>query len=619
MPTSALLSALPAVAAAAPAVTPHWSALLPPLVAIAMALISRQVLPSLFVAVLLGAALVEGGDPVAAFARTTSKYFVDAVADPDHAAIMIFSLALAGCVGVMSRSGGSQGIVDVMAPRARTPRRAQLATWFMGLIIFFDDYANTLLVGTTMRPLMDRFRISREKLAFVVDATAAPVAGVAAISTWIGFEVGLIQDAFHQAGIAQDAYLTFLQTIPSRFYSIFCLVMVFMICASGRDWGPMLQAELAARRGEGTVDDDEGPKMDPALAADPSKPRHWVMAVVPILFIFLGTGIGLWLDGSANLPEAMRGRSRAMAVAEATLAGDLPGVDAVDEATRSARIEAWVEAREAELEARYQKDLAAAGAKDVISSASTSRVLLFVSFLASILAIALPLGRGVASLSELLAAWEAGAKSLLPAYLILVLAWSLGDACKELGTAQVIAEVFGAHIAPPLLPALTFLAASGIAFATGSSWGTMSILMPLAIPLALKLVGPAAATGGAGAPVLIGTISAILAGSCFGDHCSPISDTTILSSMASGCDHIAHVRTQMPYALAAGGVSVFLGHIPAGYGVPTWVCLLLGAGALAGLIWGVGRIPEEVLAEQEAAPQETEESTSEEPDSGSAG
>lgn len=575
---AALVLASPVLALAAeasPGTSHGWGSILPPLIAVVLALITRQVLPSLFVAVFLGATMAVGGDPVQGFIGTTSKYAVTAIADADHAAIILFSMALAGMVGVMSRSGGSQGIVETIAPYARTPKRAQLATWVMGLIIFFDDYANSLLVGTTMRPLIDRMKISREKLAYIVDSTAAPVAGLAAISTWVGFEVGLIQDAFAELGRDQSAYLIFLETIPLRFYSIFCLGFVVAVCLWGRDFGPMLQAERRARAGhgaDGPVGEvhSENPKLDP----DPDKPKRWQYALMPVLFIFVGTGIGLWLNGSV----ALEGSIQKKVLAELSAGGVVP---------EASRVAAEVAAR-----------LAKTGVNDVLGEASAATVLLCVSFLGSFLAMALPCIGGVLTMREALEAWVEGAKAMVEALMILVLAWSLGHVCKDLGTAGVLAAKLKDVVDPFMMPALTFVASAAISFATGSSWGTMSILMPISIPLAVQLAaGVASAAGAPGseafaaaeAPVLLGTIGAILAGSCFGDHCSPISDTTILSSMASGCDHVEHVRTQMPYALVPGVAAIVLGHIPAAHGVPVWVCLGVGMVCCLGILRIAGR------------------------------
>jgi Na+/H+ antiporter NhaC len=584
---------------------PGLRTVLPPVLAVILALTTRQVLPSLFASVFLGATMLAGGNPLQGFLSSTAHYAVEAIADKDHAAIILFSMALSGMVGIMSRSGGSQGIVEKLSPLASTPVRAQIATWFMGLVIFFDDYANSLLVGNTMRPLTDRMRISREKLAFIVDATAAPVAGLAAISTWVGFEVGLIQDAFQELGRPESAYVIFLQTIPLRFYSIFCLVFVLAVCLSGRDFGPMLAAEVAARKGDQGIGEAIKIEQNPALEAKKDQPHRWQYAVLPVLLIFFGTASGLWLSGLDSLETKFqdqvrvefqtRAREKFLEEASNGPLGMVPPVS-----TKSKKISPETLKREVDL--RLEK----AGINEVLSEASTSRVLIFVSFAGTLLALVLPLLGGVLSLEEGLLAWTEGAKSMIEALMILVLAWSLSHVCKDLGTAKTIADGLRSVLNPMLLPALTFMASAVISFATGSSWGTMSILMPMSIPLAVRLAAPVAIAAGpsggdaflaAEAPILLGTIAAILAGSCFGDHCSPISDTTILSSMASGCNHVEHVRTQMPYALVPGAAAILLGHIPAAYGVPLPLCVALGILSCVAVILLVGQSPDQLATE----------------------
>ncbi|MEO1085263.1 MAG: Na+/H+ antiporter NhaC family protein, partial [Acidobacteriota bacterium] len=227
---------------------PGWLSVVPPIVAILLALVFRDVLIALFLGIFVGALTLHGWNPFAAFARTIDLYIVPALADADHASIIVFTCLLGGMVGLITKSGGTHGIIELLTPYATTRRRGQLATWFMGLLIFFDDYANTLIVGPTMRPITDKLRISREKLAYIVDSTAAPVVCLFPISTWVGFEIGLIGNAFGALGLGVDPYTTFVASIPYRFYPIFALVLVLSIAASGYDFGPMRAAERRARR-----------------------------------------------------------------------------------------------------------------------------------------------------------------------------------------------------------------------------------------------------------------------------------------------------------------------------------------------------------------------------------
>ena len=227
---------------------PGWLSIVPPLLAIGLALIFRDVLVSLFLGIFSGALILTGWHPISAFARSIDSFIAPSLANPDQAKILIFSTLLGGMVGVISKSGGTRGVVERLTSFASTARRGQLATWIMGVAVFFDDYANTLIVGSTMRPITDRLRVSREKLAYIVDSTAAPVASVVPISTWIGFEIGLIGTAFADLGLHFNPYTTFVATIPFRFYPIFALVLGFTIASTGRDFGPMLRAERRAAR-----------------------------------------------------------------------------------------------------------------------------------------------------------------------------------------------------------------------------------------------------------------------------------------------------------------------------------------------------------------------------------
>jgi len=526
---------VPAVAwaqEAAVAPTPDWTSLLPPLVAIALALAVRQVLIALAAGVWLGALFVEGFDPLRATLRSIDRYAVEAAADADHASILIFSLALGGMIGVITRSGGASGIAALVTRRAKTAPRGQLATWFLGLLVFFDDYANSLLVGSSMRPITDRLRISREKLAFLVDATAAPVSSIALVSSWIGVEVGYIGEQLEARSIDLDPYLAFLQTLPYRFYPWLMLFFGLLLVLSRRDFGAMRKAEERARSTGEVVRPGSRPAsdFDSSALADASEPRA-LLAIGPVLAVVGVALFGMYFDGRATV----------LAEGEAL------------------------------------------SLRSIFGSASSYKALLWASVFGGVVAIVLSLATRALSLAKAMDAWIDGMKSMLLACVILVLAWSLGTICKELHTAEYVIQLIGDGLAPGLLPAMVFVIAAAVSFATGTSWGTMAILFPLVVPLADHL-----------APgemhILLGAISSILAGSVWGDHCSPISDTTIMSSMASSCDHVDHVRTQLPYALSVGIAALLFGEIGTGLGLyPAWVGLLLGAAALTALVFVVGR------------------------------
>jgi len=529
-------------AAAGVRVIPGWLSVVPPIVAIGLALVFRDVLVSLFLGVFVGALILFEWRPVAAFARSIDHFVLPAVADPDHAKIIVFTTLLGGMVGVISKSGGTRGIVERLTPYATTSRRGQLATWALGIAIFFDDYANTLIVGSTMRPITDRLKVSREKLAYIVDSTAAPVASIMPISTWIGFEVGLIAAAFAEIGLEANPFEIFVQSIPYRFYPILALVLGFTIAASGRDLGPMLAAERRAARGEvlGAGDQPLGDYQSDVLQPPPGTKMRAVNAVLPIATVVAVTLGGLWVTGAA------------------AVAGD-PGASA---AAGAARV------------------------REVFSAADSFTTLLWASLAGVVVAAALPLVQRLLTVRQTMEAMVEGFKAMLLALVVLTLAWSIGAVCGELHTADYLVGITAGVLAPQWLPVLVFVISAAVAFATGTSWGTMGILIPLVIPIAHGL---AVASGHpAGDPVhsvvLVGTVSSVLAGSVWGDHCSPISDTTILSSTASGSDHIAHVRTQLPYALGVGLLGMALGDIPTAFGLPPWISLAAGSALIVAFV-----------------------------------
>ena len=508
------------------AATQSWWSLLPPIVAITLALIFRDVVLSLFTGVWLGATLLADGNAAAGFFRVIDTYARGALTDPDKVSIILFSILLGGMVGVMSRSGGTHGVVKALEPYATTPRRAQLVTWMMGVAIFFDDYSNTLIVGNTMRPVTDRHCISREKLAYIVDSTAAPVACVALVSTWIGYQVSLVGDALEKAGSDLNPFGVFLASIPFAFYPIFGLAITFTVAVSGRDWGPMLAAERRARTGELTAATSQ-PLADyesTGLAPGDETPRRWWNAAVPVILVITTTFVGLYVTGRESLTA--------------------------DGATSFSL-------------------------SNVIGASDPFTVLLWASLVGVTSSIVLAVGQRALTMRESLEAMVNGFKSMLMAFVVLTLAWSLGQVCTDLATAVYIQGAIGPHVPAGLLPVAIFLVAAAVSFATGTSWGTMAILTPLAVPLVLEAAAAEPA-------ILAATVAAILGGAVFGDHCSPISDTTILSSMASSCDHVDHVRTQLPYALLGAGLSIFIGYLPEAFvGTSPWLLLVVGFVAIA--------------------------------------
>jgi Na+/H+ antiporter NhaC len=262
-------------------------------------------LVALVLGVWLGAFLLSDLAPLASFARLLDTYIVQAIADPSHASILVFSLLLGGMLGLMTQSGGAKGLASWIVTGSTSRRRAQLTTWFLGLLIFFDDYANSLLLGSSMRPVTDRLRISREKLAFLVDATAAPVASLALISSWIGVEVGYIGEQLTQLGIERDAYVMFIETIPFRFYPILMLLFVAWVGFRGRDFGPMLRAERRALESGSLLRPGAQPASDFHEESVPEGvPGRAMNALIPVLVVVLVAALGIFVDGRAKVLSA---------------------------------------------------------------------------------------------------------------------------------------------------------------------------------------------------------------------------------------------------------------------------------------------------------------------------
>jgi Na+/H+ antiporter NhaC len=516
-------------------VLPAFLSILPPLLAILLALLTRQVIVALFFGIWLGVAFIYDFSPFLGFLHTLDEYIVNALADRERISILVFSLVLGGMVGVISRSGGTQGIVDKLSSYAKNARLGQLATWGMGVLIFFDDYANTLIVGNTMRPLTDRLRISREKLSYLVDSTAAPVANIAIISTWIGYEISLIKQSFESLGVSENAYITFLKTIPYNFYPVYTLFFGFMIAFLMRDFGSMYQAEMRARKKGETLRADAIPLSDLTDADyrdDVSIPKRWTNAFIPIGVVILSVILGLVYTGITELGKN--------------------GMSLTDQG--------FIQ----------QVSL-------IVGMADSFAVLMWASFLGSITAILLAISQHILSLQQAIDAWVKGIRSMIMAAIILTSAWAIGMICQDLYTADYVIHLTRNFLTPYWLPLVTFLTAAVVSFSTGTSWGTMAILMPIAIPFAVKFPSGTPGIESAHATALmLSTTAAVLAGATFGDHCSPISDTTIMSSMASGADHIDHVRTQLPYAISAGFIACLFGYLPVGFGIGNWWVLPFG-------------------------------------------
>ena len=514
--------------------------LIPPIVAILLAFITKNVVISLFIGVLSGGFILNltGFNVFGALTQAFLDFInraLNSLSDPWNAGIVMQVLVIGGVINLVAKMGGAKAIAEALAKKAKTAKSAQLITWFLGICVFFDDYANSLIVGPIMRPVADKMKISRERLAFIIDATAAPIAGLAIISTWIGLEVSLISEGFESIGVEASGFGVFIQTIPYRFYNILILAFIVITIITLREFGPMRKAEISARKLKDLTNEEiavTSSHMDELEPKEGVKLSIW-NAIVPIGALIISAIVAFYYSGYSSI-----------------MAGDDIAIKAI--VTNS--------------------PLSFKAILEVFAASDASIALLQSAIFSTVVAIVMAVWKKIFTISEAIEVWIDGMKGLIITAVILILAWSLGSVIKELGAAEYLVEALNGAIPAFLLPSLIFILGAIISFSTGSAYGTMSILMPLAIPLAYK-INPEMSF------VIVST-SAVLTGAIFGDHCSPISDTTILSSMGAGCSHIEHVKTQMWYALFVAAITILFGYIPAGFGLPIYIVLPMSCVAL---------------------------------------
>jgi Na+/H+ antiporter NhaC len=552
---------------------PMWLSILPPLLAILLALIFREVVLSLFVGVWSGA-FIAGGlrfESIAyfflSFLRVVEKYIIEALNDTGHLSIVIFSLLIGGMVAIISRNGGMAGIVQELSRFAQTRRSTQFVTWLLGVAIFFDDYANTLIVGNTMRSATDKFRISREKLAYIVDSTAAPVAAIAFITTWIGAELGYIDDGISvltDFPSEMTAYAIFISSLKYSFYPILTLIFILLLIYSRREYGGMYRAEKRAietgqvSRHVSEMESEEAKteNLDPVRGA----PLKWYNAFFPVLTVILMTIVGLVSTGMDNTYDELIGKG--IVVADYGWGATWQAIGALGE----------------ESDTFFMK------LGKLIGNADSYVALLWASTAGVILAFLMTVAGRIMRIPNIITTMITGFKTMLPALIILTLAWSLAATTEELHTATYLSASLKDSLNPYFVPAIIFILSALIAFSTGSSWSTMAILYPIAMPLMWAISHTNGMPDDISMELLFNVIATVLAASVLGDHCSPISDTTILSSLASDCNHIDHVRTQLPYALTVGGVSLVAGTVSTLLG-GGWLIFLILLLASVGLLY----------------------------------
>lgn len=515
--------------------------LIPPILTITLAFVTKDVIVSLFLGILSGALIVAGGNPFTAIMNLTDL-LATVLSDSWNIRIFLFCGLLGGLVGMLSRTGAAAAFGRWASKKLNSPKTSLLMAWFCGLIIFIDDYFNSLAVGTVMRPITDKNKVPRAKLAYILDSTAAPVCILVPISSWVITVMSIVKgsEGFDTFGISEFSF--FMQAVPYNIYAILTLVMVLVMIFIGKDYGPMKKSVKLAKEGKlynqsygdapGEVGMEFTPKMDKVKAFDMLFPII-VLIIVAVTMFPLTTWLSV-IDGEniSSIGEAMK----SMTIGEA------------------------------------------------FNNTDASKALWYAVIITTALTYLYYICRRLFTIKDASDALISGIKSMVPALIILVMAWSIGTIIKSspadggLGLAAYLSDVVVNGGFPlQLVPIIVFVLSALIAFATGTSWGTFAIMIPIVMPIA---VGLGEAKGFVGQDLLNATlicVSAVLGGAVFGDHASPISDTTILSSTGAGCPHLEHVATQLPYAVTVA-VCAGVGFIVGGFTLSplfAWIASLI--------------------------------------------
>ncbi len=530
--------------------------LIPPILTITLAFISKDVVLSLFLGILSGTLIVAGGNPVSAILNLTDN-LAASLADGWNIRIFLFCALLGGLVGMLSRTGASRAFGRWAAKRINSPKTSMLMAWLCGLIIFIDDYFNSLAVGTVMRPITDKNKVPRAKLSYILDSTAAPVCILVPISSWVITVMSIVKgsEGFEVFGISEFAF--FIKAVPYNIYAILTLIMVLVMIIFSRDYGPMKRSAELARSGklydtsygdapgEVTLDGDD--RADKASALD---------MILPIIILIASS---LILFPSVTYMNAAKSN----------------GIS-------------------------FSDAMAMMSLGEAFNNTDASVALFYAAVITTALTYLYYILRGLFSVKDASEALISGIKSMVPALIILTMAWTIGAIIKSspedggLGLAAYLSElVVGGGFPLALVPVIVFALSALIAFATGTSWGTFAIMIPITMPIAVGLGQARGMNGDALLNATMISISAVLGGAVFGDHASPISDTTILSSTGAGCPHLEHVATQLPYAITVA-VCSGIGFIAGGFTlspIAAWIAALISfviALTLLPRIWGEG-------------------------------
>jgi len=495
-----------------------WLSLVPSGAALIIVFITRSALIGLLVGAMCGALLVSNGAPLAAAEQLALQQFWPIFGSSWKLSAILFTLILGGFVALVEAGGGLQGLVKRLLGSGRAPhKRMQFTVFGFGLLVFFDGLANTMLIGRLLRSAVDRCGVSRQKLAYLADTTGSAVACLAFISTWIAFQLSMIHEGFALVGREVSAYTYFFKSLPFNYYCWFALLLALVSITREFNPGSMGKTERLAR---------DMPVRD--VETSPIHANHWGLAIVPILVLTFSIPLLTYVIGAESLlPFSLSKFAQAYGRAETYVPQILVAASVLSSLVAAAALMRTAKTR-------------------VRSSAGK----VFLS----------------------------GVREIAKPTVVLIAAWMLGAAISQLGTADHLSALLEGRISAGFLPAIIFLLGAVISFSTGTSWGTMGVLMPLAIPVIFAVSGES--SDAERDRTVAAAIGAVFSGAVFGDHCSPFSDTTIVASIASGVEPLDHVRTQMPFALIAAMVALLLGFLPAGFGLPAWAGLGLGGACL---------------------------------------
>lgn len=495
--------------------------LLPTVLAVALAFLLGDVVVSLLIGLSVGELMLllvtgeKGAAQLLQIVPSVIDELVGVASDTENTKVLILCALVGGLVGVLMKTGGFEAAAKRITKKVKTPRGANLLGQLFCVLFFFDDYANALITGPVLRPIADKVGLSRERLAYIVDSTAAPVAGIAVVSSWVAVELAVIGSGLETAGIADSAFQVFLRSIPYCFYCIFALVFMLITSFTGREFGPMLKAERRARASAAALCTPAEPEEEAAHSNQKKEMAGMLVAFGSIALLVLYLVVSLL---------ANRGDTITLLLRSAFLSG-------------------------------------------------------IVAMAASAAAKLLPAGEGIK-------AWLDGVGNIVPTIIVLLLAWSLAAIVEKLGTVYFVVELIASKAAWQLVPAIIFVCCCAVSFAAGS-YGCMFMVMPMAIPIACAVMEN---SPGIGAHFLPVCVACVLSGGIFGDHCSPMTDCTILAALGSGCDVMDHAVTQMPYAFTVALVSIFC-IISATLGFSAVYTIALGILVLSAIILLFGKQP----------------------------